>query len=633
MNRETKIELSVVVPAYNVEDYLRKCLDTLISQPLSLEIILVNDGSTDSTGDIAKEYAEKHSCVKLINQSNQGLSAARNKGLEVATGEYIAFVDSDDWVVEDGLAVMYTKAKENRLDMIRGNVIYAFSDGRAYNPFKQIDPDFINSVLAGKEYFIASMQSDACLPMVWSSLYNREWLSKIDLSFENLVHEDELWTPMAICQANRMMVIDLGFYYYRQREGSIMQTLHTEKRIKALFEICRQLVSFTSRWEDDRDLQSWLFVKVFELYRIAFSLLPKMKSSDFCLPHHHLYCIFQYYKIWEKKPRARCLQNYHIAKRGLRGYHRQRLSPWFKTPAQICKQQTLILIYNGMWNVPLPVRPEELPDDCIITTDRSFFAKADAVVFHMPTLRSELDADLEKPEKQLWVAWSMESEENYPFLKNPEFMDLFDLRMTYHQDADIIQPYYSYTDLQDLYYMDDSPLKKENTACMLISSPINQSGRIGYLKELMQYTSIDSYGKLFQTKEMGSDRGRESKMELYGKYKFVIAFENSIANDYVTEKFFDPLLAGSVPIYLGAPNIDEFAPGDNCFVDVRKYESPRHLADFLNACYQDDTLYMDFLRWKQQPLLASFREKAEKQKENPFVALCHKAKEKTNSFA
>lgn len=128
--------------------------------------------------------------------------------------------------------------------------------------------------------------------------------------------------------------------------------------------------------------------------------------------------------------------------------------------------------------------------------------------------------------------------------------------------------------------MPEFSFHEKKDICMMISSPFNQSGRQEYLQELMQYILIDSYGKLFNNCKLEKDSGQDSKMELYRQYKFVIAFENSRANDYVTEKFYDPLLAGAVPIYLGAPNIETFAPGENCSVDIRNFSSPKELALF-----------------------------------------------------
>jgi len=289
--------------------------------------------------------------------------------------------------------------------------------------------------------------------------------------------------------------------------------------------------------------------------------------------------------------------------------------------------KTVIVIYNMMQKKSIPVLHEEVSQDCIITTNRKYLSVADAVVFHTPSLLDELEGDLEKPENQIWIAWSQECEENYPILKYHDFMYLFDMRMSYHQYADIVYPYYEYGYFKSIEAQ--VPVsEKINKCCMIISGNLNKSRRIEYLEELMKYTGIDSYGKLFNNSAIINDNGRKTKLELYSKYKFVIAFENSIADDYVTEKFFDPLLAGSVPVYLGAPNINEYSPGENCFINVRNFENPSQLADFINKCCEDDELYSKFFNWTSQPILTALDEKIENQKISPFITLCNKVKEK-----
>ena len=129
---------------------------------------------------------------------------------------------------------------------------------------------------------------------------------------------------------------------------------------------------------------------------------------------------------------------------------------------------------------------------------------------------------------------------------------------------------------------------------MMISSPFNKSHRLEYIQELMKYIKVDSYGKIFNNKKLENDTGQKSKLELYRNYKFVIAFENSIEIDYVTEKFFDPLSVCSVLIYYGAPNIKEFMPGENCFVNARDFNNPYELSLYLNDCCNDESLYQTF---------------------------------------
>lgn len=279
-----------------------------------------------------------------------------------------------------------------------------------------------------------------------------------------------------------------------------------------------------------------------------------------------------------------------------------------------------------MWKAPLNIRENEIPEDFTFTTNRDLLYCVDAVVFHLPNLHWVMDDEIEKRDGQIWVAWSLESEENYPCIKNQDIREYFDLWMGYHQDDDILYPYYSFIPRT---HFETLPEVREryNKACMFISSAVNGSGRCEYLQELMNYTEIDSYGMFLHNKDLLKDEGERTLMDIIAGYKFVIGFENVKSRDYVTEKFYNPLLAGTVPVYRGAPNILEFIPGDECFVDVSTFETPIELAKFMNCCYEESNLYNRFGAWRKRPLLKNFIHKMEQVEENPFVRLCKKIRE------
>ena len=135
MINKNDTDLSVVIPIYNVEAYLPVCINSLMHQgDLRLEIILVNDGSTDLSGEIVEEYAKKDSRIRVIHQENVGASAARNAGLKLVRGEYIAFVDSDDWVKENGLYELYNEAVRHQTDVVNGKMLFCLQNGRMSNP-------------------------------------------------------------------------------------------------------------------------------------------------------------------------------------------------------------------------------------------------------------------------------------------------------------------------------------------------------------------------------------------------------------------------------------------------------------------------------------------------------------------
>lgn len=254
--------------------------------------------------------------------------------------------------------------------------------------------------------------------------------------------------------------------------------------------------------------------------------------------------------------------------------------------------------------------------------------KANIIIFDVPFLLSHIvNCNITKKDGQIWVGWCLECEENYPWIKYPMIHDLFDFWMTYHLDSDVVLPYYDVTFLTRLFI---PPLPKNKNVCMLISSMINQSKRQEYLLELMRYLSIDSYGKWQNNCLLPNDRGYLTKLELMKDYRFTIAFENAIGKDYVTEKFFDPLLSGSVPIYWGAPNIETFSPGDNSFLDVRQYPEPKKLAeDILEYC-EDNEKYNHFFEWKTNSLNPTFKALLKQQIKHPLIRLIELVRNSNN---
>lgn len=286
----------------------------------------------------------------------------------------------------------------------------------------------------------------------------------------------------------------------------------------------------------------------------------------------------------------------------------------------------LILLYNLYFNKRFSIYdqlqignlPELLPDNVHITNNKDLLEQADAVIFNLPHLPHQVKGKLEKRRNQIWIAWDLECDQNYPWIIEPRIKQTFDLWMTYHLDADVVLPYYDPTFLQKLHI---PPHPKNKDICMFVSSPVNQSKRLEYLKELMTYISIDSFGRIFNNCKLSDDNGYASKLNLIKEYKFTIAFENAIRNDYVTEKFFDPLLSGPVPIYLGAPNIERFSPGEKSFINIKNYSSPKILAQILQHLYKKSRHFQSILYMEKQPLKQELQELIEEQSIHPFIRL------------
>ncbi len=289
----------------------------------------------------------------------------------------------------------------------------------------------------------------------------------------------------------------------------------------------------------------------------------------------------------------------------------------------VTPRPTLIALHKTMWGNAVEL-PLALPGGWEITADPRRLHEAGVVVFHVPELRF-----YHRPRKrpgQLWVAWSIESVVHYPQLADPSFLSRFDLTMTYQRTCDVLWgyvPFYSNADnLERALGAPPQPKDAGKAVVMFVSSRVDRSGRTSYLRELMRHIPIDSYGRLLNNVRLQGDGGRSTKLRQIARYPFTIAFENSIADDYVTEKFYDPLVAGSVPLYLGAPNVRELAPSEDCFIDVTQYESPRRLAEHLRTLLANPVDYERLFSWKQRPFQPGFRQFLDQQRSHPWVRLC-----------
>lgn len=243
------IKISIIVPVYNVEDYIEKCLESLFIQTLEdIEIIIVNDGSTDKS--ISKIYKYNDKRVKVINQENAGLSAARNTGLSVACGEYVMFVDSDDFINhKEALIKMYEKIKEEKSDILVGNA-YIYFDEENQRPLNSIDKGDFISPLDTTKYMIKCLENNNIFVPVWLYMYKREFLNENQLEFkQGIYHEDEEFTPRVLIKAKQISIYNNCFYSYRQRIGSIMNNKNL-KRATDVFDICFYMENMSKNMSD-----------------------------------------------------------------------------------------------------------------------------------------------------------------------------------------------------------------------------------------------------------------------------------------------------------------------------------------------------------------------------------------------
>ncbi len=216
MNNHTKPVISVIVPVYNVEKYVGRCLTSIINQSYTnLEIIVVNDGSTDNSLSVCESYAAKDNRIKLITQENRGLSGARNTGLRHYTGEYVTFVDSDDWIHESMIEYLYNLIIRHNCEMSKcGNL--RVSEGNSLNKnYKELE-DTIYTRDEFMKLFLSGTYT-AC----WSRLFRKDIISGFEFP-EGLNCEDYIYMYEAIRRVKIVAVNELPLYYYFVREDSIV---------------------------------------------------------------------------------------------------------------------------------------------------------------------------------------------------------------------------------------------------------------------------------------------------------------------------------------------------------------------------------------------------------------------------
>ena len=224
-------KVSVVVPIYNVEEYLERCIESLVKQTLEdIEIILVNDGSRDKSGTIAQEFQKKYpDKIKYVEKENGGLSDARNYGMKYATGEYIAFLDSDDYIEKNAYKVMYKKAKEEDSDYVECDFIWEY-------PEKSKKDEQIK--YANKNEMLAFVRVVA-----WNKLIRREVITNNNIEFpKGLRYEDVEITYKLIPHINKFSYVNEFFIHYTQRQNSIAN-VQNEKTAE-IFEVLDNVITY-----------------------------------------------------------------------------------------------------------------------------------------------------------------------------------------------------------------------------------------------------------------------------------------------------------------------------------------------------------------------------------------------------
>ena len=272
LSSEKNIYISIIVPVYNVEMYLRDCLDSILNQDYSdYEIICVNDASTDNSREILCEYAVKYSKIRIITHlENKGLSAARNTGIANAKGKYLLFVDSDDIIISSTLVELYQLTQKKQVDIVYFDMDVIYQD--AYKKMSKNDEERINSgeIFSGRELFCIFAEKGQKKSEVCRQFIKRDFLKEQRIEFyDGILHEDELFSFLCAMSALKVVNLNRKYYIYRQRLGSIMSR-RNNKRAESVFVILVQILTFwASHTFTDRENEAirYYFGDLYNTYR------------------------------------------------------------------------------------------------------------------------------------------------------------------------------------------------------------------------------------------------------------------------------------------------------------------------------------------------------------------------------
>ncbi len=235
-------KVSVIVPVYNVEKYLRECLDSIVNQTLEdIEIICVNDGSTDSSLSILEEYAKNDSRVKIIDKQNSGYGNSMNRGLDSATGEYIGIVESDDFIKPEMYEELYALAKENDADIVKGDFYHYTTYNNDNKKIKAIKEEYADRVINAKK--CSSILE--IYPSIWSAIYKREFIEKNSIRFletPGASYQDTGFTFKTFALAERVYMTTKPYLYYRQ--DNINSSVNSKTKVYVLCDEYEEITRF-----------------------------------------------------------------------------------------------------------------------------------------------------------------------------------------------------------------------------------------------------------------------------------------------------------------------------------------------------------------------------------------------------
>ncbi len=281
-------KVSIIIPVYNTEQYLRQCLDSVINQTFKdIEIIVVNDNSTDGSYNIIKEYAKKDDrfiVINLAQTKEQG--NARNEGLKIAKGEYITFIDSDDWVRNDFVEVLYTEIKRDDLDVISASQYFYDNLQKKVVDIKTIPAKVLNKsdietlLIPEKEFFI--------IP-VWQKIYKKQFLDDNKIKFKLCWHEDNVFHFETLIKTTKIKFIDDKIYFYRiNRENSSVYGLNRDFTLFNAFDELKKMLIENDKYEEYKKIY-YQYISALTARKLVSLNLPFSKLTSYYNKFKSLY--------------------------------------------------------------------------------------------------------------------------------------------------------------------------------------------------------------------------------------------------------------------------------------------------------------------------------------------------------
>lgn len=295
MNMKKEKLLSIIIPVYNVEKYIGRCLDSVYNQKVDeelFEVIVVNDGTPDNSVSIIQKYVDNHTNCTLVNQKNQGLSMARNNGFDKSVGDFVWFVDSDDWLIDESIKKVLYYIGQNKYLVFSSNLIYAYD-----NPDQNFSERYLdNDLVVGSSDYILNF----CLGASQRFIISRKLMLDNNLAFfPGILHEDGEFGPRLVCAAKQILVLKSPLYMYYQRGGSSIMANWSIRNTMSSLTVYQHDLNLAYNCMDSK-LKAAIFYEAFVVSLFAFPLPHIYENKE-------VYSLYLKYKNIIKKHAIRIL--------------------------------------------------------------------------------------------------------------------------------------------------------------------------------------------------------------------------------------------------------------------------------------------------------------------------------------